>query len=182
MTPCKRLVTLTLIATLSGSAAACGAGADPGTQPSPSNTTSQNGPSPSGGPGEAGGGPPTGWEDQFTRKQMDSYHAALRRWEQYTKLSNEIYRQGKNTPDARATLQEFSLFWQRDVVTLARDFERGGIREEVPPTPLWTYANSIEASQVAMVQCTDYSELGSPKGATCSTTSRSTWSLPSLSE
>ena len=75
---------------------------------------------------------------------MNSYNAALRRWEQYTKLSNEIYRKGKNTPDARDTLQEFSLFWQRDVVTLARDYDKGGIREEVPPKPLWTYATSIE--------------------------------------
>ena len=114
---------------------------------------------------------------------MNTYNAALRRWEQYTKLSNEIYRKGKDTPEARDTLQEFSLFWQRDVVTLARDFDRGGIREEIPPEPLWNYATSIKASQVAMIQCTDYSNARITKlrTATFSTTSRSTLSRPSLS-
>lgn len=157
MTLRYRLLTLTLIATLSGSLTSCGGNDDPQTKPSPSDTTSAKDPSPSADPSGAGG-PPTGWEDKFTREQMNSYNAALRRWEQYTKLSNEIYRKGQDTPDARDTLQEFSLFWQRDVVTLARDFDKGGIREEVPPEPLWTYATSIEASQVAIIQCTDYSD------------------------
>jgi hypothetical protein len=152
-----RFVTFTLIAALCGSLTGCGGEDDPQTKPSPRTTTSTNDPSPSKDPSEAGG-PPSGWEEKFTRGQVNRYNAALRRWEQYTKLSNEIYRKGKNTPEARNTLQEFSLFWQRDVVTLARDFDKGGIREEVPPEPLWTYATSIEASQVAMIQCTDYSD------------------------
>ncbi len=144
MTLRYRLVTLTLIAALSGSLTACGGSSDPETKPPPSNSTGTKDPSPSDDPSDAGG-PPTGWEDKFTREQMNTYNAALRRWQQYTKLSNEIYRKGKDTPEARDTLQEFSLFWQRDVVTLARDFDKGGIREEVPPKPLWTYATSIEA-------------------------------------
>ena len=147
-------LSLALIAALSSSVTACSGDSDPETKPS--ETPSMKDVSPSAGPSKAGG-PPTGWEDKFTREQMNSYNAALRRWEQYTKLSNEIYRKGKDTPEARDTLQEFSLFWQQDVVTLARDFDKGGIREEVPPEPVWTYATSIEASQVTIIQCTDYS-------------------------
>ena len=158
MTLRQRLVTLTLIAALSGSLTACGGGGDPETKPPPSNTTSTKDPSPSEGPSKAGG-PPTGWEDKFTREQMNSYNAALRRWEQYTKLSNEIYRKGKDTPDARDTLQEFSLFWQRDVVTLSTDYDKGGLRREVPAEPLWTYARSVKPTYVVIVQCTDYSKI-----------------------
>ena len=111
-----RLVTFTLIAALSGGLTACGGEDDPQTKPSPRTTTSTNDPSPSNDSSGAGG-PPSGWEDKFTRGQLNSYNAALRRWEQYTKLSNEIYRKGRDTPDARNTLREFSLFWQRDAVT-----------------------------------------------------------------
>ena len=109
MTPRHRLLTLALIAALSSSLTACGGGSDPETKPPSSNTPNSKGPSPSEGPTE-GGGPPTGWEAKFTREQINIYNAALRRWEQYTKLSNEIYRKGKDTPDARDTLREFSLF------------------------------------------------------------------------
>jgi len=152
------LVSLTLIAALSGSLTACGGEDDPQTKPSPRTTTSTNAPSPSNDSSEAGG-PPSGWEDKFTRGQLNSYNAALRRWEQYTKLSNEIYRKGKNTPKARKTLREYSLFWQRDVATLARDFDKGGVRIEVPEEPLWTYAKSVKPTYVVIVQCTDYSNI-----------------------
>ena len=153
-----RLVTLTLIAALSASVTSCGGGGDPETKPPSNNTTSTKDPSPSESPSEAGG-PPTGWEDKFTHQQMNNYNAALRRWEQYTKLSNEIYRKGKDTPDARDTLQEFSLFWQRDVVTLSTDYDKGGLRREVPAEPLWTYAKSVKPTYVVIVQCTDYSRI-----------------------
>ena len=124
MTLRRRLVTLTLIAALSGSLTACGGGSDPETKPSPSTAASAKDPSPSDDPSEAGG-PPTGWEDKFTHEQMNTYNAALRRWKQYTKLSNEIYRKGKDTPEARKTLQEYSLFWQRDVLTLPDGLRQG---------------------------------------------------------
>src|SRR6478735_12686558 len=106
MTLRRRLLTLALIAALSGSLTACGGGGDPETKPPPNNTTSDKDPSPSNVPSQAGN-PPTGWEDKFTHEQMNNYNAALRRWEQYTKLSNEIYRKGKDTPDARDTLREY---------------------------------------------------------------------------
>lgn len=149
---------LAVIVALSGSLTACDGDNDPQTKPSPSTTTSATDRSPSDDPSEAGG-PPAGWEDKFTRDQLNAYNAALRRWQQYTKLANEIYRKGKDTPEARKTLEEYSLFWQRDAVTLARDFDKGGIRAEVPPKPLWTYATSVEPNQVAIIQCTDYSKV-----------------------
>ncbi|WP_460815044.1 hypothetical protein [Nocardioides korecus] len=151
-------MTFTLIAACSGSLAACGGGSDPESKPPPSAPTSTKDPSPSSDPSGTGG-PPTGWQDKFTHEQMDTYNAALRRWKQYTKLSNEIYRKGKDTPDARATLQEFSLFWQRDALTLATDYDKGGLRREVPAEPLWTYATSVKPTYVVIVQCTDYSKL-----------------------
>lgn len=157
MTFRHRLGTLTLIALLSGGLTACGGGGDPQTKPPPSSPTSAPDPTPSDAPSEAGG-PPARWADKFTHEQMNTYNAALRRWQQFTKLSNEIYRKGKDTPDARKMLQEYSLFWQRDAVMLARDFDKGGIREEVSPKPLWIYATAIHASQVTMIQCTDYSD------------------------
>ncbi len=180
MTLRHRLVTLTLIAALSASLAACGGGSDPETKPPSSNTPSTKDPSPSEDPSGAGG-PPAGWEDEFTRQQMNTYNAALRRWVQYTKLSNEIYRKGKDTPDARDTLQEFSLFWQRDVVTLSTDYDKGGLRREVPAEPLWTYARSVKPTYVVIVQCTDYSKIKCTKTATCWTTSPITWSPRSWS-
>ncbi len=158
MTLRYRLVTLTLIAALSGSLTACGGGSDPQTKPSPSTAASAKDPNPSDDPSEAGG-PPTGWEDKFTHEQMNTYNAALRRWKQYTKLSNEIYRQGKDTPEARKILQEYSLFWQRDVLTLQTQFDKGGLREEVPDKPLWTFATTIKPTYVVIVQCTDYRDI-----------------------
>lgn len=158
MTFRHRLGTLALIALLSGSLTACGGGGNPQTKPPPSSPTSAPDPTPSDAPIDAGG-PPARWADKFTHEQLNTYNTALRRWQQYTKLANEIYRKGQDTPEARKTLQEYSLFWQRDAVTLARDFDKGGIRAEVSPERLWTYATSVEPSQVAMVQCTDYSEV-----------------------
>ena len=157
MTFRRRLLSLTLIAALAGGLTACGGDNDPQTKPSPSTTTRSNVPGPSDDPSKAGG-PPVGWEDKFTREQLNTYNAALRRWQQYTKLANEVYRKGKDTPAARKTLEEYSFFWQRDAVMLARDYDKGGIREEVSPKPLWTYATSIESNQVAMIECTDYSD------------------------
>ena len=130
MTLRRRLLTLALIAALSGSLTACGGGSDPEGK-SPSNTTSMEDPSPSDDPSEAGG-PPAGWEDKFTREQMNTYNAALRRWEQYTKLSNEIYRKGRDTPDARNTLREFSLIWQRDVPDPSRGLREGRLEAGGP--------------------------------------------------
>lgn len=150
-----RMGTLTLIALLSGSITACSGASDPQTKPPPNTPTSAPDPTPSDAPSDAGG-PPPGWEAKFTHEQLNTYNAALRRWQQYTKLANEIYRKGKTTPEARKTLQEYSLFWQRDVLTLQTQFDKGGLREEVPDQPLWIYATTIKPTYVVMVQCTDY--------------------------
>jgi hypothetical protein len=151
----RRLLTLALVVTLSSSLAACGG--DPEAKPAPSKTSKET-PSPSEDPSKAGG-PPAGWEDKFTRQELNTYNAALRRWEQYTKLANEIYRKGRDTHDARNTLREFSLIWQRDVLTLSTDYEKGGLRREVPSEPMWTYAQSVKPTYVVIVQCTDYSKI-----------------------
>ena len=151
----RTATTLTLLAALTAGLAGCGGDDDPRAQrtPSPSPATSE--PSPT----EEIGGPPAGWEDKFTDEQLNTYNAALMRWEQYRKLSNEIYRKGKDTPEARDTLREFNLFWQRDIVTLARDYDLGGIREEVPPEPLWSYAMSVKPGHVEIIQCTDFTDV-----------------------
>ncbi len=98
MTLRHRVATLTLIAALSGSLTACGGGSDPADASLRRATQrARADPSPSASPSEAGR-PSNRLEDKFTREQMNTYNAALRRWEQYTKLSNEIYRKGKDTP------------------------------------------------------------------------------------
>lgn len=155
MQPRHAAAALTLLTALTAGLAGCGGDDDPQAQPTPSPSPATSEPSPT----DPAGGPPAGWEDEFTAAQLNTYNAALMRWEQYRKLSNEIYRKGKNTPEARDTLREFNLFWQRDIVTLARDYDQGGIREEVPPEPLWSYARSVKPGYVEIIQCTDFTDV-----------------------
>lgn len=138
--------------------AGCGA-EEPGSQPAdsapkaaPTTDSSASAPDP-------GGGPPAGWQKKFTRKQLNTYHAALDRWQQYSTLANDIYREGKDTPAARRVLREYHLFWQREVVILANDYDQGGLRRRVPSEPMWTYARAIKPTQVTIVQCTDYRDI-----------------------
>ena len=152
----KNATAVVATAVLMLGAAACGGGNEPEADPTPIPTTS---PTQSTSPTDPPGGPPEGWEDKFTRDQLNIYNAALGRWERYTELANEIYRKGKDTPEARAVLREYNLFWQRDIVTLAQVYDEAGTREERPPEPLWTYARSIKPTQVVIIQCTNYSEV-----------------------
>jgi hypothetical protein len=149
-------VAVALLATVAG----CGGDeteADP-LPPTPSTTS----PTPSS--TETTPAAPAGWEDDFTEDQLRAYDAALIRWQRYIELTNEIYRKGKDTPEARAVLKGYNLLWQRDIVTLAQTYDEGGLRLEVPSMPLWTMAKSVDvtkdgAGTVFITQCTDYSQV-----------------------
>jgi hypothetical protein len=105
------------------------------------------------------GGPPVGWEKKFTQRQLNAYDAALARYQRYNELSDDIYRKGKDTPQARAVLKEYNLLWQRDIVTLGETFDKGGVRQEVPPRLLWSYARSVKPTEVIFLQCVDFSRM-----------------------
>ena len=102
MTLRRRLLTLALIAALSGSLTACGGVATR----RPSRRATRRAwkiPAPATTPARLAVLQPAG-KTSSPARQMNTYNAALRRWEQYTKLSNEIYRKGKDTPEARRHL------------------------------------------------------------------------------
>lgn len=135
------------------SVAACGGENDPGPTTDPSPTASSTSPS------AEPGGPPAGWEDKFTREELQTYNAALNGWENYNRYVTPIYQAGMDTPEARETLKKYSALWQRDVVELAETYDKGGLRLAQDVEPLWTYAKSITPTYVVIVQCTDYGPL-----------------------
>ena len=173
MTFRHRLLTLTLIAALSGSLTACGGG--PTRRPSLRRATDEHERSQPQRRPQRGRRPSDRLGRQVHPRADEHLQRCAEAMGAVHELSNEIYRHGKDTPDARETLQEYSLFWQRDVVTLSTDYDKGGLREEVPPKPLWTYATSVEdrpASSSSNAPTTP--KLVSRRTATCSTTSPST--------
>ena len=105
------------------------------------------------------GGPPAGWEDKFTPDQLATYDAALTRWSNYNRYVTPIYEAGRDTPEARATLKEYSALFQRDVIELESTYDRGGLRLATDVDQLWTYAKSVAPTYVVIVQCTDYEPL-----------------------
>ena len=84
------------------------------------------------------GGPPTDWESKFTQAELTAGKNALARWQESAPLLDEIHRNGRLTPGAKATLQEYDFWWQRDIVTLGETYDKGGLRlvEGVSPVVL----------------------------------------------
>ena len=156
--PRRHTSTFAALVAVAALGTACSDDADGSTQPDPPSSapTSTATSTPTEDPEP--GGPPAGWEDEFTAEQLTTYNAALARYKQYRRATDPIYRDGKDTPEARALLQEYSALWQRDVVELA-EYDRGGIRTLRAPEPLWTYARSVKPTYVVIVQCTDYTNV-----------------------
>jgi len=146
---------------LTASLAACGGGAaDPHASPS---TTVSTSPSPTG--TQTTGGPPANWESKFTPVELAAARTGMSTWEDYRRLSSEIYKEGKLTPGAKATLQKYDFWWQRDIVTLGETYDKGGLRRVSDVKPLWSYVKSVEldadgeTGDLVIVQCTDYRPL-----------------------
>jgi hypothetical protein len=103
------------------------------------------------------------WQAKFTAEQLEAYDAALERWQKYTEKTNEIYRVGKDTPEARAVLREYSMQWQGDVAVLADTADRK-VRIERPAKPLSWKAVSIKLNDdgtgnLIISQCTSYRDI-----------------------
>jgi len=153
-----------LIATIAFGMAAClgACGGDPTSDATPSTSASTSPSSTSS--ADPGDGPPTNWESKFTPVQLTAVRNAMDTWETFRPLLDAIYRQGKLTPGAKATLQRYDFNWQRDMVDLGETYDKGGLRLVEGVVPLWSYAQSVKVSKdgtgwVAIVQCTDYRPL-----------------------
>ena len=139
--------------------AGCG-GSDQKNEPA-SPTPSASPTSPSSPATEEPGGPPTGWEDKYSADELNAYNAALARWQRYNELTEPIYKAGRDTPEARKIIREYELQWRRAISDLVQYYDKGGLRNEVPPSSLWTQAISVSLNPdgtgtVIIEQCTDY--------------------------
>lgn len=135
---------------------ACGADDSPSADPAPSRTsglsTSTSSPSST--------ETPPAWESKYSPRELDQYREALRRWQEYTAKTHEIYEAGSDTPGALRVFKEYSLAWQGAAAVLADSASRH-IRVTVPERPLSTRAISVRLNQdgtgtVEISQCTDY--------------------------
>jgi len=156
----KRSLIATIAVGLAASLAACGGG-EPKSDTTPSTSAS---PSPSPTASTDAGGPPADWESKFTPAELTAARSAMDTWEEFSRLSFEIYKQGKLTPGAKATLQKYDFYWQRDVVELGETYDKGGLRQVSDVEPLWSYVKSVRLNKdgtgdVVIVQCTDYRPL-----------------------
>jgi hypothetical protein len=157
----RRSLIATIAVGLAASLAACGGG-EPKSDTSPSTSVSTS-PSPTA--STDAGGPPADWESKFTATELTAARSAMDTWEEYSRLSAEIYKQGKLTLGAKATLQNYDFWWQRDIVTLGETYDKGGLRRVLDVKPLWSYAKSVELDKgdktgnVVIVECTDYRPL-----------------------
>ena len=158
----RTLIAATTLA-LAGTLAACGGDDNEAkSDPTPSTSTSTS-PTPTA--STDAGGPPADWESKFTPAELAAGKEALARWEEWRQLSADIYRKGVLTPGARATLEEYDFWWQRDMVTLGETYEKGGLRRESDVKALWSYVKSVRlndgggSGEVVLVECTDYQPL-----------------------
>lgn len=156
----KRSLIATLAVGLAASLAACG-GDEPKPQTTPSLSPSTS-PSPTS--NATAGGPPADWESKFTPAELNAAHRAMDTWERFRPLLDEIHKQGRLTPGAKATLQKYDFWWQRDIVTLGETYDKGGLRLVEGVEPLWSYVKSVKIGTdgtgwVVIFQCTDYRPL-----------------------
>lgn len=153
---------LSLVITL----ASCGDNdEDPAPSSSPSPDVSSTTPSAPATATREPDGPPADWEREFTPTELAAGKAALARWTQWRQLSSQIYKQGRFTPGAEATLKEYDFWWQRNIRTLSETYDKGGLRRVSDVEPLWAYVKSVrlaangETGEVRIVECTDYEPL-----------------------
>lgn len=102
---------------------------------------------------------PEPWRDQFNERQIASYEAALRRWDEYSERTEQIYRAGRDTPSARAVFREYDMQAVARIKSLAETYDAQGLRTIQGPTPLSTAPVSVEPRVVLIAQCNDYSDV-----------------------
>ena len=135
-------------------------------QPSPSpSSSSSTPPEPTTDPSSTGDTYPTDWEANFSGSDLDAARDALSRWSEYRELSAEIYRKGRLTPGAKATLQDYDFWWQRDIVKLGETYDKGGLRRASDVESLWAFVKRVDVADggdtgdIVIVDCTDYRPL-----------------------
>jgi hypothetical protein len=154
--PMKRTLVALVCLVAAVAVTACGTDDPPGGDPLPSPTTELSASANSPSSAET----PPAWESKFSPRELDQYKEALRRWQEYTAKTHEIYEAGSDTPGARRVFQEYSLTWQGDAAVLA-DSAKRHLRVTVPEKSLSTRAISVRLNRdgtgtVEISQCTDY--------------------------
>lgn len=142
--------------------AACGSD-DPEPLPPPSTSSSATSTSPAPAETEDTGGPPSGWKEDFSNRQLRAYQAALASLERYDRGAGPIYAEGKDTPAARRFFRSNDLEPQKRI-ELIQGIERAGIHEVRAAEPLWTKVKSVTlrpdgTGTVLITQCVDYTRL-----------------------
>lgn len=99
------------------------------------------------------------WMDRFDADQLEKYEAALTRWQEYSRKTEAIYREGLDTPEAREVFREYDLQAVARIRSLAETYEAQGLRTVRGPESLSTEAISIDGSVVRLSQCNDYSRV-----------------------
>lgn len=157
----RRTTVSALLMVVALGVSACGGDENPGSDPSGSPSQSATTLSPTMPTSELTLGPPPGWEEDFTAEQLSAYEAAVRRYHRYLELSEPIYREGKDTAQAREVIREYNLQWKRATSQFIRYYVEGGLRTVVSPVPAWTRATSVNLNSdgsgtVIFEQCNDY--------------------------
>jgi hypothetical protein len=155
MPPIRRTLLAGTTVLLLAGLSACGGDEDsPAADPATTRTTSPS-------PVEPASAGPTGWEKRYSHVELVAYENALSRWQEYSEALARIYKRGKNTPAARATIREYDLAWQGEVAILDRYYDKGGVRDIRGPEALWSRPRDIIMNRdgtgtVLIEQCTDY--------------------------
>jgi hypothetical protein len=146
---------LTATALMLGAAACGGEDNDPQAEPtSPTTSTSSS-------PTETIPTEPA-WVDDYTKKQLDAYEAALTRWETYESRSEPIWAAGKVTERAEALFKQYfpSPIWQGYYDRL-KTYQQVDVQIEGTPGIYWSRAKSISKNgrSVVIDQCVDYTTI-----------------------
>jgi len=147
----RTLVAVTLAGLTLTSACQSDAGPEP-LPPAESSTTAAVTPRPS--PTQ-----PAGWESKYTPRQLRSYEAALRRYEEYETKSERIWRVGRATPQTERFFKKYFFAWANQQRLLAL-YERNEVQIHGTPAVLRSeptrVAVSDEGESVTIKQCVDF--------------------------
>ena len=153
--PLKRMLVAVACLLIGVGVAACSADDAPGTRPSPSPLTESSTSTSSPSTAET----PPAWESKYSPRELAQYREALRRWQEYSAKTEQIYKQGKDTPGAEAVFRQYTAIAPGLIADLKRTYDIGGLRIVRASKPISFKALSIESNRVVIGQCTDYADM-----------------------
>lgn len=121
--------------------------------PDPPSSTAVSPPSPSASETEPA------WTDEYSADQLDAYAAALARWQEYSDKTESIYREGRDTPEARKVFQEYDMQAAARIRSLAETYDAGELRTLQGPEAVSAEPVGITEQVVLISQCNDYSQV-----------------------